>query len=184
MPWAHLWADTLRTGDNARPIERVSVSLDVRVGQNSAVTRAGSMTGDLKGRFMTVTNVDVLDGQQPPPPGWIKDPTDLNAGAGGDYLYLTFERDGTMPPVTDVYILDDGVTPPPMYEKIDVDLNKGAGGDYLYLCFTRQPGNPILDFKVIASSEANPNPPAGYKRAPTDLNKGAGGKYIYLCYKN
>lgn len=133
---------------------------------------------------MAVTNITVLEGQNaPPPPGWEKDPIDLNQGAGGAYLYFAFEKNGAESPVTDIYFLLGKDSPtPPDYEKVDVDLNKGAGGEYIYLTFTRQNGTPIQDLKVVSSSDPNPNPPAGYKRIDVDLNRGAGGKYIYLCY--
>ncbi|MFC5946520.1 hypothetical protein, partial [Micromonospora harpali] len=112
---------------------------------------------------MAVTNITILDGQnQPPPPGWQKDPTDLNMGAGGDYLYLAYELDGSQRPVTDIYFLlskDD--SPPEGYTKINVDLNKGAGGKYIYLCFARNHGDPYQDLKVIASSDPGANPPSG-----------------------
>ncbi|MFJ9692399.1 hypothetical protein [Kitasatospora sp. NPDC101183] len=133
---------------------------------------------------MAVTNIDILDGKdQPPPSGWHKDNHDLNEGAGGDYLYLTWETDGSSGAVTDLYVLDGQGEAPSGYTKIDVDLNKGAGGDYLYLCFAKGGATPITDLCVISSSDPNANPPAGFKRYDLDLNKGAKGKYIYLCYK-
>ncbi|MPY52985.1 hypothetical protein [Streptomyces acidicola] len=134
---------------------------------------------------MAVTNITILESNEPAPPGWIKDPTDLNEGAGGEYLYLAYEKDGAARPVTDIYFLIGEDQPvPPGYEKIDVDLNKGAGGKYIYLTFTRGNGAPFEDLEVISSNDPAANPPSGYRRIDVDLNEGAGGKYIYLCYRS
>ncbi|MBT2210226.1 MULTISPECIES: hypothetical protein [Actinomadura] len=135
---------------------------------------------------MAVTNITILEGQdQPPPPGWHKDPTDLNKGAGGAYLYLAFETDGSEEAVSDIYfLLSKEQDPPDGYIKIDTDLNKGAGGAYIYLTFTRTADYaPIQYLTVVSSSDPNANAPDGYTRIDVDLNKGAGGKYIYLCYR-
>jgi hypothetical protein len=64
---------------------------------------------------------------------------DLNAGAGGDFIFLCFTRIAVLgPPITDVTVtLGDsfGIPPPIGYTKIPVDLNKGAGGAFIFLCF-------------------------------------------------
>ncbi|MFD7136769.1 hypothetical protein [Streptomyces sp. NPDC059894] len=133
---------------------------------------------------MAVTNLTVLENGEATPPGWFKIDVDLNEGAGGEYLYFAYERDGADRPITDIYFLiGQGQPTPPGYEKIDTDLNKGAGGAYIYATFTRTVGDPIEDLAVISSNDPSANPPNGFKRIDVDLNMGAGGKYIYLCYR-
>ncbi|MFE5587422.1 hypothetical protein [Kitasatospora sp. NPDC056531] len=133
---------------------------------------------------MAVTDIDILEGDQSPREGWEMDKNDLNAGAGGDYLYLTWQNDGTRNPVTDLYVIEgEDEDPPHGYYKIGTDLNKGAGGQYLYLCFTRDGSQPITDLAVVTSNNKDVAAPAGYKRYEKDLNAGARGKYVYICYK-
>ncbi|MFJ9446812.1 hypothetical protein ACIRRH_33880 [Kitasatospora sp. NPDC101235] len=133
---------------------------------------------------MAVTNIDILEGDQSAPEGWVKDPHDLNQGAGGSYLYLTWENSGAGGPITDLYVAEgEHAQPPRDYYKISKDLNKGAGGEYLYLCFSRKGSKPITDLAVVVGSDKEVAPPAGYTRYEKDLNAGAKGKYIYICYK-
>jgi len=133
-----------------------------------------------------VTNLTVLIDSQPAPDGWAKINKDLNAGAGGAYLYFAFDR-GAGDPITNIiFLLNKDEAAPPHYHRIDVDLNKGAGGAYIYAAFTREPsqGKPIADLDVILGDNSGIQPQAPWQRIDVDLNKGAGGKYIYLVYKN
>ena len=137
-----------------------------------------------------IVDLAVLGGNSPnanpDPLGWSKIPTDLNAGAGGEYIYLYVKR-GTGPAVTGLFVITGDnpyLAPPHGYTRINHDLNKGAGGDYIYLCYTKVPDwPPITDVKVVVSDNSNVEMPLGYIRIPADLNRGAGGKFIYLCYR-
>ncbi len=133
---------------------------------------------------MAVTDIDILDGSQPANEGWEKDKHDLNKGAKGDYLYLTWERDGTKKHVTDLYIVEGKDTQlPPDYYRIKTNLNKGTSGEELYLCFTRDGSKPILELAVVLSGDQYAPAPEGFTRYEKDLNKGARGEYVYLCYR-
>ncbi|ABD12086.1 hypothetical protein CcI156_19340 [Frankia sp. CcI156] len=132
-----------------------------------------------------VTNLTVLIDSEPAPSGWIKIDKDLNAGAGGAYLYFAYEK-GAGDPITNIiFLLNKDESAPPSYHRIDVDLNKGAGGAYIYAAFTREPalGSPIEDLDVILGDNSGIQPQAPWRRIDVDLNKGAGGKYIYLVYR-
>ncbi|KJY36620.1 hypothetical protein [Streptomyces sp. NRRL S-495] len=133
---------------------------------------------------MAVTDIDILVGSQSPKEGWEKDKHDLNEGAGGEFLYLAWELNGTKKPVTDLYIVEgESEEPPRGYYKISTDLNKGAGGKYLYLSFSREGTKPITDLAVVAGDSEKVPAPAGFTRYDQDLNAGAKGKFIYICYK-
>lgn len=114
---------------------------------------------------------------------------DLNAGAGGNYIYLELTRADTGEgPVTGITVIEGGsATPPPGFTKIDKNLNAGTGRDTadLYLCTSKQPGTPIADVVVNSARDWSHaiDPPSGYIAVPVDLNKEAGGDFIYLCYK-
>lgn len=132
---------------------------------------------------MAVTDLTVLEGDEREPEGWIRIEEDLNAGAGGAYLYFAYEVDGPREPLGHIYFAIGRDRPaPPGYEKIDVDLNKGAGGEYIYATFRRRGRRGIEDLAVVSSDDPDVAPPEGFTRIDLDLNKGAGGKYIYLCY--
>jgi hypothetical protein len=136
---------------------------------------------------VAVTNLTVLEGNQPTPETWFKDPVDLNQGAGGAYLYFAFEKGGALSnvPITNIYFATgEHPTAPPGYELIGVDLNKGSGGEYIWTCYSRTPGPaPIQHMVVVSSDNPNPAPPQGFTLIAVDLNKGAGGKYIYLTIR-
>ncbi|MFB8240214.1 hypothetical protein ACFC58_27075 [Kitasatospora purpeofusca] len=134
---------------------------------------------------MTVTDIDILNGSQSAKEGWVKDQHDLNKGAHGDYLYLTWAANGTEKPVTDLYIIEGkDAQPPHGYTRISTDLNQGTPrGEHLYLCFSRDGSKPILELAVVLSSDKHAPAPDGFTRYEKDLNKGAGGDYVYLCYR-
>jgi len=77
--------------------------------------------------------------------GW----TDLNQGAGGDYIYLVQRTKWlgqrfvdpfyNVPPIKDILIISSNqkLSSYPGWTLIPVDLNKGAGGKWIYLCYKR-----------------------------------------------
>lgn len=130
------------------------------------------------------------------PTGYEKYPYDLNAKAGGDFIYVCFKRASSeqikysnLRPITDLKIIigdSDSIPAPTGFEKIPVDLNKGAKGKFIYLC--KKYGSAgdfnegVRDITVIGGSHSNLTPPYNYKKLPQDLNKGAEGEFIYLCF--
>jgi hypothetical protein len=136
-----------------------------------------------------VTDLMVLEGRDAKPPsGWKKIDKDLNAGAGGTYLYFAYETgDSLERALKHIEFLGQGQPVPYRYTKIDVDLNKGAHGKYLYAAFTRDPHSiegslePILDLDVIITDNPDVDDnDAGWFTLSQDLNEGAKGKYVFL----
>jgi hypothetical protein len=116
-----------------------------------------------------------------PPAGWEKIPRDLNAGAGGDYIYACYKR-GVGAPITNLYVTNG--YHPPVSERctiIPVDLNRHAGGDYIYLWYTKDPDCAVVDDVVVLFN--NEATPAGYTKINYDLNRNAGGEYIYFAFR-
>jgi hypothetical protein len=74
-------------------------------------------------------------------------PVDLNAGAGGKYIYSYQSKDYSTfdngvvnyhPGFTEIGVLSgnsDTIMPPTGWIKYPADLNEGAGGDYIYFCY-------------------------------------------------
>jgi hypothetical protein len=118
-----------------------------------------------------------------PPAGYVKINADLNAGAGGDYIYACYKK-GVGAPITSLCVTRDGGAPLPdaKYTRINVDLNDGAGGDYIYLWYTKDPDCAAIDDIIVQFGKGS-RPPAGYTWIPVDLNDGAGGQYIWLSYR-
>ena len=146
--------------------------------------------------YLADITVIVGDGPNisPADPAYYKIPIDLNAGAGGKYIYACFKKkEGDAPndnatAIRGLYVIsgNNGAIPAPNgYTKLPIDLNMGAGGDFIYLCFTRNSslGAPLEDVSVIAGGSSDIPAPTGYEKFPVDLNKGAGGAFIYLCYR-
>lgn len=118
-----------------------------------------------------------------PPAGFSRISVDLNAGAGGDFVYLCYRR-GIGTPITGLAVtVNNGAPPSSAYSRIDVDLNVGCGGDtdYIWLWYTRDPACTTLrDLHVQADSS---DPPTGFTRINVDLNRGAHGAFVYLSYR-
>ncbi|RLS53451.1 MAG: hypothetical protein DWH91_14415 [Planctomycetota bacterium] len=145
-----------------------------------------------------IADLTVIEGGSsdisPDDPAYYKIPVDLNAGAGGRFLYLCFKQaEGAAPDddqaaIRGLYIISGNnadIPAPNGFTKFPLDLNKGAGGDFIYLCFTRLRalGAPLQDVSVVAGGSASVPAPTGYTKFPVDLNKGAGGAFIYACYR-
>jgi hypothetical protein len=102
-----------------------------------------------------VNNIVVTIGGQTIP-GYNRDPNDLNLGAGGASLYLSYELVEEPPnPIRDLTVVwgdHDAVPAPEGYERIDHDLNQGVGGKFIYFCFRR--GALIRRSGISRSSQA------------------------------
>lgn len=72
-------------------------------------------------------------------------PTDLNKGAGGDFIYLFTTKAQTLPPIKAINVTFDSsnaVSPDWnnvywLNSKSPADVNKGASGEYVYIKFKR-----------------------------------------------
>lgn len=129
--------------------------------------------------------------------GWTVINNDLNAGAGGKYIYLLYktnESSGSSGSAITGFYLKTGNSEHPStlthdghtYQLVTAvgsnDLNCGAGGAYIYLYYTKEafsPGRVVNSIYFNSNSSgavgANGNNSTGF-----DLNNGAGGDYIYM----
>lgn len=108
---------------------------------------------------------------------------DLNAKAGGDYIYLCvqktpFENTNTFINALDVLVNNENCQP---LSKTGGDLNKGAGGASIYLCMGYDARLAPIDDIYINYRDHN-SIPSGYEPINIDLNKGSKGYYIYLYF--
>lgn len=134
---------------------------------------------------LTDTNIGRHNDQPPSDPEWTYCDTDVNKGAGGDYIYLGYQRETTQPWVTswDFIISDDsipynnGAPPNSTFQHwTGGDLNKGAGGKFIYQVWnTGESGKPpIAGILVQANREPHPTPVPGWIAINKDLNTGCG----------
>ena len=120
--------------------------------------------------------------------GYERINVDLNAGAGGDYIYLWYKKTtDESKALRDIKFSYGKNSTINGYEKNYHDLNAGAGGDYIYLWTNSSDTskNPISDILVVTGKNADL--PSGYSYGMSgteraELNKGAGGYYIYLGF--
>ena len=137
-----------------------------------------------------VTDLRIIHGKGTSAPlGYTKIPTDLNSGAGGEYIYLAYTKDPSMgTPITAIQCAasshhHDKACIPPGYTKVDGDLNREAGGKYIYMSFIKDSSaQPITDIDVIVGTERLIWPKKNFIRINQDCNQGAGGKYVYIVY--
>ncbi|WP_037293952.1 hypothetical protein, partial [Ruminococcus flavefaciens] len=97
---------------------------------------------------------------------------DLNKGAGGDWIYMSYCVGNAVNPITNLLIYEsnkketwktktithNGIKA--VYSRLDIDLNKGAGGKYIYICSTRDKQfRPLTKLDVVVRG-------SGVVRAP------------------
>jgi hypothetical protein len=126
------------------------------------------------------SNIKVISGFSSdisPGENWTKIGTDLNAGAGGMYIYLCVKG----PLVDKIKVISgdsSSISPGEGWTKLPQDLNEGAGGKYIYLCVK---GPLVGKIKVISGDSSAISPGEGWTKIATDLNEGVVGKRIFLC---
>lgn len=135
------------------------------------------------------------------PPGYQLINADLNAGAGGNFIYLCYKLgDNINEAYTDFFMEYRASSAQsetiPMnhnsnyvdYTRIGTDLNWGSGGDFIYLWTTKANTlPPITDVSVAFDNPNNVNPdwPSVYwqnTQSPADVNKSVKGKFIYIKF--
>ncbi|MDF2544780.1 MAG: rane attack complex component/perforin/complement [Herbinix sp.] len=144
-----------------------------------------------------VTCLDVIGSSNAgiaPKFGYIKINKDLNAGAGGQYIYLCYKEgldDLNNPdkPITNIDVIianslnEARNQTPANHTLIEYDLNTGARGKYIYICYSKEPTyEPIRSIQIISGNSGDIPASYGYTKIEKDLNSGAGGEFIYLCY--
>ena len=144
--------------------------------------------------FFTVTrhltHITVISGWSTPcPSGYLRYHSNLNAGTGGDYVYLCYKYGVRLPnAITGLNVIASTSSSFPIqsgYTKVSVNLNKDVGSfrDQIYLLYTRSTSlPPIRSFIVIRGTTPYIYPSSTWVRIGTDCNQGAGGMYIYICY--
>ena len=137
-----------------------------------------------------ISDISFVLGENPyVPSGYTRIPTDLNHGAGGQYIYLVFKT--TSDPKEAINGLnvfaDDkasGWPIQPGYIRIPQDLSLGAGGKFVYCCYTKTSRNPpIKGLCVITGKSPHVYPPdESWVMITQDCNQGARGSFVYICY--
>ena len=131
--------------------------------------------------------------------GWTVIESNLNAGAGGDVIYLCYKKaSGSDRAITDLYLSSNSnpvsntlsisgrtYTLCPYeggshFKDIKGDLNSNAGGDDIHIFYTTD----NIDGKVVTGIKFNSSGAGAVCKdrssTPYDLNKGAGGDDIFL----
>lgn len=135
------------------------------------------------------------------PPGYQLINADLNAGAGGEFIYLCYKLgENINEAYTDFFMEYTGQgknsETKPMnhnsnyvnYTRIGADLNRGSGGNFIYLWTTRASTLPPITGLAVAfdnPDNVNPDWSSVYwqnTQDPADVNKSVKGKYIYIKY--
>jgi hypothetical protein len=144
-----------------------------------------------------ITSLDVIGSSNAgiaPKFGYIKINKDLNAGAGGQYIFLCYKEglddiNNQDKPITNVGVIiansfnEARSQTPANHTLIEYDLNTGAGGKYIYIYYSRETTNePIRSIQIISGNSGDIPASYGYTKIEKDLNTGARGEYIYLCY--
>lgn len=108
------------------------IYLDVHLHTHAIPVATGLVTG------LTIQHGTTKS--QPAPAGYVQDPTDLNMGSGGEYIYVSYTKEGK-PPLGAVMVFatsDVNEQTQEGWTSTGMDLNKGAGGMYIYLCYSLQ----------------------------------------------
>ena len=134
------------------------------------------------------------------PAGYQLINADLNAGAGGDYIYLCYKLgENADDAITDFFMEYTGSAAPSgtatishnannvPYTRIGIDLNKGAGGEFIYLWYTKaKTKSPVKDMGVAFDNAGWPDYESVFwlnTQSPADVNKSVGGATIIIKFK-
>jgi hypothetical protein len=122
------------------------------------------------------------------PQSYEKIQFDLNADAGGSYIFACVTRGDSSNhfgvPLTDLTITssvskDVKAFCPVGSIRLSLDLNLGAGGDFVYFCTSRFGSAAVTDLTFTKNDDACPS---GFERLTTDLNSGTKSKTrIFAC---
>jgi len=153
--------------------------------------------------IIVVSNKDRNMAKSQCPPGYTLIDSDLNEGAGGDFIYFCVRRGNLEEAITNITCesLDSAKTQGTVsvthggkqasYYRIGNDLNKGAKGKFIYLLYTKNTAyKPIRNIMVYTEKNRDMLPEEWNNTMRyvnttemADLNKNAGGRYIYVAYK-
>lgn len=135
------------------------------------------------------------------PPGYQLVNADLNAGAGGNFIYLCYKLgENINDAYTDLFMELRGSAAPSEtillnhnanyvnYTRIGQDLNAGSGGNFIYLWTSKDPTLPPITGISVAFDDPNKVNPEWYSVywqntfSPADVNKSVKGKFIYIKF--
>ena len=141
--------------------------------------------------IMILSDKDDITAQAQLFSGYKRIAKDLNNGAKGNYIYLSYNT--TTDPtkaLTDIRITYNSFSLTKPYTKNAHDINAGAGGDFIYLWTSTSAasGKPIRVIDLFYGKNADM--PTGYTGVDynktgkvAELNHNAGGDFIYLGIK-
>ncbi|KAG8011110.1 hypothetical protein GBF38_005771 [Nibea albiflora] len=122
--------------------------------------------------------------------GYTKINKDLNAGAGGDQIYLWYFKGSTEydTPIVEIDVTTNAQDEDSKFnngwERLSCDLNRNAGGNRIYIWMKREKQTYICD--VIATDSFGSDADyfqQGYIRLDEGINRGAGGVYVFIWYR-
>ena len=135
------------------------------------------------------------------PPGYQLVNVDLNAGAGGNFIYLCYKLGENLNEAYTDFFMEYRTSSAPTdtksmnhnsnyvdYTRIGTDLNSGSGGDFIYMWTTKANTlPPITNISVALDNPDNVNSdwPSVYwhnTQSPADVNKSVKGKFIYIKF--
>jgi len=123
----------------------------------------------------------------------------LNAGSGGNQIYLCIlkDRSGGATPITAISVIfpDRNEFVPPGFQVVKRDnqpcnVNAGTAAERVYICYKKdKTGNPLVDVQLILPGKGEETPKnfclvdKSLSGRPANINSGTGGGSILLCYR-
>ena len=148
-----------------------------------------------------VSNKNQASARASCPPGYILIDVDLNAGAGGNYIYLCYKLGENINQAYTDFFLQNLKNQNQVYTWLTthngnyanfsinaVDLNQGSGGEYIYLWNTKDKTlPPIKGIEVVFDSPNNGSADWNSvfwhnSQSAADVKKSVKGKNIYIKY--
>mgnify|MGYP001812181143 CR=1 FL=1 len=123
-------------------------------------------------------------GKSPCPGGHATLTKNLNAGAGGTYIWACVSHTVADKPITDITFIRGNKRCKVGYSKLATDLNEKTRrrGSSIRACVRRSDTEqPITGIAVVSSRRRTPACPQGWTRIEQNLNEGARGERIHLC---
>lgn len=149
---------TVTGGNTPAGYSLIPVNLNAGTGASSANLYFAVATSAITPDTNYICGVSLVAGSSASittPEGYSTIYTDLNAGAGGQYVYFSRRYLQNSPPITGFKVTasskqaDALVSPGPGYIMLPVDINAGAGGQFIYAWYKKMSDDEYCSITTV-----------------------------------
>ena len=134
---------TIHNGNGSVPQGYVKIDKDLNKGAKGSTlylcySTAQDLGPPITGIQVAASKENARDDDSVKPPGYTMIQTDLNEGARGKYVYLSYITGTSAGPITSVDVITGqqrNIWPGDQYVRVNQDCNEEAGGLFIYIVY-------------------------------------------------